>query len=292
MAGVVAGKHGARFGVADRRQHPTELGRDDVAAGEQRQQQKQAGRGHQRDLGTGLGQRKAEDALEIGETVVAAETGVVAEKQQHEGKGQRLGDDREIDALDARTEREPAEHERQQPRDQQHLEHGQDEILGTGPVPGELLPVEEYHVIGKMALVLSLGANFAHQVHAHGVATEREEQAVTQRQDAGVTPDKIQGQRHHRVAHEFSEQQQVVVGHVQRVVRRYHQPQQRDGDEHDGREHPHGDPATSAIQPGQVRSDRTHNMSSRTERSEAELGFMDQLSAARPFIANSPCGRF
>ena len=36
---------------------------------------------------------KAEDALEIGEAVVAAEAGVVAEEQQHEGKGERLGDD-------------------------------------------------------------------------------------------------------------------------------------------------------------------------------------------------------
>jgi hypothetical protein len=56
-----------------------------------------------------------EDALEVGEAVVAAEARLVAEEQQHRGEGQGLRDDREVHALDARAEGEEAEHEGQQP---------------------------------------------------------------------------------------------------------------------------------------------------------------------------------
>ncbi len=64
----------------------------------------------------GVVERHAEDALEVGEAVVAAEAGLVAEEQQHRGEGQRLRDDREVDALDARAEGEVAEDEGQQAR--------------------------------------------------------------------------------------------------------------------------------------------------------------------------------
>ena len=47
------------------------------------------------------------------ESVVAAEAHVVAERRQHEGVGQRLGDDGQIDSRDAGPEGKPPERERQ-----------------------------------------------------------------------------------------------------------------------------------------------------------------------------------
>ncbi len=61
---------------------------------------------------------EAEDVLEVGQPVVAAEAEIVAEEAEHQRKGQRLRDDREIDAGDARAEREPAEHEGEHARHQ------------------------------------------------------------------------------------------------------------------------------------------------------------------------------
>jgi hypothetical protein len=49
-------------------------------------------------------------------------------------------------------------------------------------------------------------ADLAHQVHAEGVTAQREEQAVAQRQDAGVAPDQIHGQRHDGKAHDLADQ--------------------------------------------------------------------------------------
>ena len=48
---------------------------------------------------------------------------------------------------------------------------------------------------GRSHLVLAVAADLAHQVHAHGVAAEREEHAVAERQDAGVAPDQVHRQR-------------------------------------------------------------------------------------------------
>ena len=56
---------------------------------------------------------EAENVLEIGQAVIAAEAEIVAEERQQQRVGHRLCDDREIDAGDARTERQPAEAERQ-----------------------------------------------------------------------------------------------------------------------------------------------------------------------------------
>ena len=61
---------------------------------------------------------EAEDFLEIGEAVVAAEAHVVPEEGEEQREGHRLGDDREIDAGDARAEGEPAEDEGEKARRQ------------------------------------------------------------------------------------------------------------------------------------------------------------------------------
>ena len=78
-------------------------------------------------------------------------------------------------------------------------------MLGAAPVPGIGLPVEEHHEVRQVALVDAVVADRAHQVHAHRVAAEREEQPVAQRQDAGVAPDQVHRQRHDRVAHDLAD---------------------------------------------------------------------------------------
>ena len=49
-------------------------------------------------------------------------------------------------------------------------------------------------------------ADLAHQVHADRIAAEREEQAVAEREDAGVAPDQVHRDRDDRVAHDLAEQ--------------------------------------------------------------------------------------
>ena len=65
---------------------------------------------------------EAQDVLEVGQAVVAAEAHVVAEEGEQQSEGHRLGDDREIDAGDAAAEGEPAERQRQHARHQH--DHG------------------------------------------------------------------------------------------------------------------------------------------------------------------------
>ena len=83
--------------------------------GREKPSRQRHGRGDEQARARAVGlQVEAEDVLEVGQPVVAAEAHVVAEEGQHQGEGHRLGDDREIDAGDARAEGEPAEDEGQQ----------------------------------------------------------------------------------------------------------------------------------------------------------------------------------
>ena len=73
---------------------------NDRAAEQQEPQQRRTGDREQCQTRRRRGNREAENALEVGEPVVAAEAGVVAEEKQHRRVGQRLRDDREVNALD------------------------------------------------------------------------------------------------------------------------------------------------------------------------------------------------
>jgi hypothetical protein len=216
-ARAVAEEHQPRLLVADRRQHAAELAGDDPARDDQRAEQVEAGQHVQRGAHLGRGDRHSEDALEVGEAVVAAEPHVVAEERQHRGVGERLRDDREVHALDARAEREEAEGEREQAGHRHDQHQGPQERVGADPVPGQFLPVEEHHEVRQVALVDAVAADLPHQVHAERVAAEGEEQALSERQDAGVAPDQVHRQRDHRVAHELAEQRDPEARHVQRV---------------------------------------------------------------------------
>ena len=80
----------------------------------------------------------------------------------------------------------------------------------------------------------AFAADRAHQVHAHRVAAEREEEAVPERQDAGVAPDQIHGERDDRVAHDLADQRDQVLGDMQAAVLRHCEV--RSGNEHEQRQ--------------------------------------------------------
>src|SRR5262245_17225580 len=107
-------------------------------------------------------ERKTENPFKIGKSIVAAETGVVAKKQQHESERERLRDNREVDAPDTRAESEPAKNKSQQPRHQDNFQCRQPKIFRARPIPGKLFPVEKHHEVGKKTAVLPLVADFAH----------------------------------------------------------------------------------------------------------------------------------
>ena len=79
---------------------------------------------------------------------------------------------RERNARKPNTQREQRRHE----------QHGQrtrePEVVEGLPEPGQLLPVEKHHEVGQLAAIHALLADRAHQVHAHGVAAEREEDGL------------------------------------------------------------------------------------------------------------------
>ena len=84
-------------------------------------------------------------------------------------------------------------------------------------------------------------ADLPHQVHAHGVAAEREERAVAEREDAGIAPDQVDREREQRVADVFAEQRHEIGRHMQRMRRRQQQVEKRHGNrgggQHDEEDH-------------------------------------------------------
>ncbi len=59
-------------------------------------------------------------------------------------------------------------------------------------------------------------ADLAHQVHAHGIAAEREERAVPERKNAAIAPHQIERDGEDGVAEIFAEQRHDVGRHMQR----------------------------------------------------------------------------
>ena len=272
MLGAVAQEAGAGFRVAHSHHGAAQAGAGDPAA--QHEGAAQGGRRGEQQGHPGAVrlQRKAEDVLEVGEAVVAAEAELVAEERQHQRVGERLGDDRQIDAGDPRAERQPAEHKRQHAGHQRHHQHGEAEAVEAVPVPGQLLPVKEHHEVRQGGVAVDTAvADLAHQVHAHGVAAQGEESAVAQAEDAAVAPHQIQGQGEQGVAQVLAQQGDGVAAHVQGGVRRYQQVEQGD-DDHRAEQH-------AQEQLGGVVGERG-----------LEVGMSHESSAARPRCGNSPRG--
>ena len=212
---VVAGEHHADSASRIACSTRPNLLHDAIARQQVEADQHEAGQHEEEHAHAGRRDRHAEDALEVGEAVVAAEARLVAEEQQHRGEGQRLRDDREIHALDARAEREEAEHEGSRPG-----------TRTTSSIVATKLSLPKVQCHGsafQSRNTMKSGrsscrrpsADLAHQVHAHRIAAQREEQAVAERQDAGVAPDQVHRQRTDRVAHDLAEQRHRVVGQVE-----------------------------------------------------------------------------
>ncbi len=229
MLDPVAEEARPAFRVADCHEHLAVLGTHD------RRRQDQAERQHQRRGSEQGGARavsldvEAEDVLEVGEAVVAAEAHVVAEERKQQRVGHRLSDDREIDAVDPRAEGEPAEDEGEQPRDKYHHERGKPEHVEAMPEPRQLLPVEEHHEIRQQRVTIGAARpDLAHQVHAHGVTAEREESRMPERKDAAETPDEIERQRQQRIGQVLAEQRHKIGRHVQWMIGRGQKVERRD----------------------------------------------------------------
>ena len=87
----------------------------------------------------------------------------------------------------------------------------------------------------------------AHQVHAHRVAAEREEQAVAEAQDAGVAPDQVHRERDHRVAHDFADERDEIIREIEDAVFRHDEVQQREHHQHDDHERKDRRPAFGTV---------------------------------------------
>ncbi len=196
---------------------------------------------------------------------------LLRKKAEHQGEGQRLGDDRQIDAGDAAAEGEPAEHEGQHARHQHDHQRRIGEMVEAVPVPGQLLPVQEHHEVGQDRVgVAAAGADLAHQVHAHGVAAEREEGAVAEREDAAVAPHEVEREGQQGKAQVLAPQRHGGGRHVEGRGRR-HEHVEAGHDDGRRRQEPEEDPAAPVRR--------------------LEEAARDHASTARPLSANRPRGR-
>src|SRR5262249_22746875 len=181
-------------------------------------------------------------------------------------------DDREIDTGDAAAEREPAEHEGKHSRDQHDHDERIGEMLETVPVDRQLGPVQEHHEIGPYRIgVDAAGTDLPHQIHAHGVAAEREEGTVAKREDAAIAPDQIDRKCQDRVADVLAEQRDEIARQMEGRRIRHEQIEQRHQDRNGGEQ-------------------RQENGGAAVERAGEREGA--HASTARPLRANSPRGRF
>ena len=217
---------------------------------------------------------EAENILEVGETVVAAEAEIIAEEAQHQREGQRLGDDRKINPGDAAAECEPAEHEGERARHEQHHEGGVGEMLESVPVDRQLGPIQEHHEVRQNRMrVDAARSDLAHQIHAHGIAAEREKCAVAERQNAAIAPDQVD--------------RRAPTARSRDIFRTVRRSTTTDGTA--------TSPARSRLSTGTSIADRRQDAPgtrSRRDRANGRTSAGDHASTARPFKANRPRGRF
>ena len=73
-----------------------------------------------------------------------------------------------------------AKHQGEQARGKHHQQQGGDEAVTEVPMPGQGFPIEEHHEVRQFGFVIAVQADLAHQVHAHGIATQRKKQSMAQ----------------------------------------------------------------------------------------------------------------
>ena len=215
---VIAAEHQTALRIANGHEYPPQLRRDQIAAGQIGEHEDHY-RGHvEPQLGRRLLQRKPEQTLKIGQAVVPAESRVVAEEQQHQRVGHGLGNDGEIDPSNPRAKGKKPKDIGQYSRDEERHPQGKPKVAEPIPVPREFLPIEKDHEVGQFAPIDPLRPNGPHQVHPHGIAAQRKEHAVSQAENAGISPDQIHGQGNQGIAHELAEQRDEIVREVERRV--------------------------------------------------------------------------
>jgi hypothetical protein len=149
----------------------------------------------------------AGDILEAREPVVAAKPAVVLEEVEREGERHRLRQDRQVHAGDAAPEGEPAEDEREEARDRHDHEELEDETVGEGPEPGELVRPHDAEDLGADGVNdLLIGGRDGggheaardddfgpgiHEPHADRVSADPEEGHVAEGKDAAIAPDHV-----------------------------------------------------------------------------------------------------
>ena len=133
----------------------------------------------------------------------------------------------------------------------------------------------------------AVAADLAHQVHAHRVAAEREEQAVAERQDAGVAPDQVHRQRDDRVAHDLADQR---ARRSRETCSALSAGTTRFSSGHDARA-ARAQRRRRAAQPLRGSSARAAARRRRVQRTSSACA-SSCLRPLRPFSANRPCGRF
>ena len=165
-------------------------------------------------------QREAEHVAEVGQAVVAAEAHLVAEEGEHQRVGQRLGDDREVDAGDAARKANQPKTKASRPGTNSTIRQANQNMSKPCQNHGSSLVAQEHHEVGQLGVGVDAAvADLAHHVHAHRVAAEREEGAVAERQDAGVAPDEVERHREQRVGQVLAEQRDDVARHVPGLAR-------------------------------------------------------------------------
>jgi hypothetical protein len=84
-------------------------------------------------------------------------------------------------------------------------------MLKAVPVDRQFRPVQEHHEVGQNRMgVNSARSDLPHQIHAHGVAAEREEGAVSEGKNAAIAPDQVDRQRQQPEAEVLAEQRHKI----------------------------------------------------------------------------------
>ena len=97
-----------------------------------------------------------------------------------DGQGEGLGDDGEVDPLDATAEGKEAEDQRRHARHQQAQDQGDGKAVKRTPEEWQFLHLVPHHEVGKHTAVDALCPRLQQHVHADGIAAQAEEKRLAQ----------------------------------------------------------------------------------------------------------------
>ncbi len=165
---------------------------------------------------------------QIRDAVDAAGVALLADDQDGQDRGDRLRDDREVDAADAPLEHRGSDDEGEESRHQHDHQDRQRQAVERLPEErnlGDLIPVHEVRDAGRrLDLRVCHAGRLELQVHRHAVAAEAEEHSLPEAQDAAETPAQHKAHRDEGVGEIFADQ--VEAEHIERQ-RQHHDQQQR-----------------------------------------------------------------